>query len=246
MGATLILAACGDEGENSVDEGEQNEEGTVEEEAGNDGEALDLPQLNNEVASEEQEVVMKTSMGDIHLKLFPEYAPKAVENFVTHAEDGYYEGVVFHRVIEDFMIQGGDPEGTGAGGESVYGEPFEDEFAPELMHFNGALSMANSGPNTNSSQFFIVHNSELDASLVEAIENGVEEGQLDEQAGEAYIERGGTPHLDGRHTVFGHVIEGMDVVNAIATTEVGPDPDNPHNPDRPEEDVVIEEIEVID
>ena len=99
--------------------------------------------------------VMHTSMGDISIRFFPEAAPDAVKNFVTHAQDGYYNNVTFHRVIEDFMIQGGDPEGTGQGGESIWGKAFEDEFDKKLLNLRGALSMANAGRNTNGSQFFI-------------------------------------------------------------------------------------------
>lgn len=99
--------------------------------------------------------IMHTSMGDISIRFFPEAAPKAVENFLTHAKNGYYNGLTFHRVIDDFMIQGGDPEGTGTGGESIWGKSFEDEFDKKLMNLRGSLSMANSGVNTNGSQFFI-------------------------------------------------------------------------------------------
>ena len=112
----------------------------------------------SEITEGDTVVTINTSMGDSKIKLFPEKAPKAVENFVTHAKNGYYNNVIFHRVINDFMIQGGDPEGTGYGGESIWGKPFEDEFSNELRHFRGALSMANAGPNTNGSQFFIVQN----------------------------------------------------------------------------------------
>lgn len=122
------------------------------------------PQLSNEVAANEALVVMNTTMGPIKIKLFPEQAPKTVENFLTHAENGYYDGIIFHRVIEDFMIQGGDPTGTGMGGASIYGETFEDEFSMELFNLKGALSMANAGPGTNGSQFFIVHASEVPGS----------------------------------------------------------------------------------
>ena len=107
-------------------------------------------------AAGEKIAVMKTSMGEIVLKFFPGQAPKAVENFLTHAENGYYDGLKFHRVIPGFMIQGGDPQGTGTGGESIWGEPFGDEFSMDLWNFRGALSMANAGPDTNGSQFFIV------------------------------------------------------------------------------------------
>ena len=119
------------------------------------------PQLSKEVAANEALVVMNTTMGPIKIKLFPEQAPKTVENFLTHAENGYYDGIIFHRVIEDFMIQGGDPTGTGMGGESIYGNTFEDEFTMDLFNLKGALSMANAGPGTNGSQFFIVQASEV-------------------------------------------------------------------------------------
>ncbi len=126
-------------------------------------------------------VNIETSRGTIELELFPEHAPKTVNNFVFLAEEGFYDGVSFHRVIADFMIQGGDPTGSGMGGP---GYKFEDEFdGNPLTHETGALSMANAGPGTNGSQFFITH--------------------------------GPTPHLNGRHTVFGKVVSGQDVVDAI-------------------------------
>ena len=101
-------------------------------------------------------VILHTNMGDISIRLFPEAAPKTVNNFITHAKNGYYDGLIFHRVIKDFMIQGGDPKGDGTGGESIYdGGKFEDEFNTKLMNLRGSLSMANAGPNSNGSQFFI-------------------------------------------------------------------------------------------
>ncbi len=113
------------------------------------GYQLDMPQKDEEVA------IMHTSMGDISLRFFPEAAPKTVENFLTHAKNGYYDGLTFHRVINDFMIQGGDPSGDGTGGESIYGESFEDEFSDHLFNIRGSVSMANAGADTNGSQFFI-------------------------------------------------------------------------------------------
>ncbi len=113
---------------------------------------LEKPEQGEEIA------IMHTSMGDIKIRFFPKAAPKAVKNFITHARNGYYDGVIFHRVIEDFMIQGGDPEGTGAGGESIYEEDFKDEFDKKLLNLRGSLAMANSGRYgvaTNGSQFFI-------------------------------------------------------------------------------------------
>ena len=176
---------------------------------------------------------IKTNKGDITLQLFDKLAPKTVKNFVELAQDGYYDGVIFHRVIPNFMIQGGDPTGTGRGGKSIYGEQFEDEFSDQLFNLRGALSMANAGPNTNGSQFFIVTMDEVPAQMV---------GQL-EAAGfpaeiiDAYKERGGTPWLDNKHTVFGHLIAGEDVAQAIQNVERDA-------ADKPLEDVTIETIDI--
>jgi peptidyl-prolyl cis-trans isomerase B (cyclophilin B) len=148
------------------------------------------------------QAVMHTNHGAIELELFDEAAPKTVENFRGLATDGFYDGVAFHRVIKDFMIQGGDPTGTGTGGP---GYTFEDEINDNKV-VRGALAMANAGPNTNGSQFFIVT---TDAA----------------------------PWLDGKHTVFGRVTGGMDVVDKIE----GSDTDGR---DRPREDAVIERIEL--
>jgi len=148
------------------------------------------------------DATLQTSRGAIRLELFPDDAPKTVDNFTKLAREGFYDGVVFHRVIPDFMIQGGDPTGTGTGGP---GYTFEDE--PNDHHIvRGALAMANAGPNTNGSQFFIV------------------------TAGEC-------PWLDGKHTVFGRVVEGMDVVDAISNV--------PRDArDKPREPVAIERVEL--
>lgn len=113
------------------------------------GYQLDTPAKGDEVA------IMHTTMGDISLRFFPEAAPRTVENFLTHAKEGYYDGLTFHRVINDFMIQGGDPNGNGTGGESIYNGSFEDEFSDHLFNIRGSVSMANSGQDTNGSQFFI-------------------------------------------------------------------------------------------
>ena len=180
---------------------------------------------------------MKTTLGDIKIKLFPEFAPKAVENFVTHAKNGYYNGLIFHRVIPDFMIKGGDPMGSGIGGESIWGVPFEDEFAPELHNLRGALSMANSGPSTNGSQFFIVQAKDAPSQMIEQMEQMTAEQGFPPEATQSYKELGGTPWLDFRHTVFGQVFEGMDVVDAIAAVKTGAN-------DKPIEDVKINEIVV--
>ncbi|MBU0647903.1 peptidylprolyl isomerase [Patescibacteria group bacterium] len=194
---------------------------------------------NNGGDMNSNKVVMHTNYGDIELELYPESAPKTVENFLGHAKDGYYNGTKFHRVIEDFMIQGGDPlsknddpSDDGTGGESTWGDKFEDEINPVSLGLTdeqiadlenqgyvyrddleskkmdvGVLAMANSGPNTNGSQFFIV----------------TKQPQ---------------PHLDGKHTVFGRVVGGMDVVDKIAAAEIG-------EKDRPVDDIFINSIEFL-
>jgi peptidyl-prolyl cis-trans isomerase B (cyclophilin B) len=223
----LFLTACGTGADKATEE-----QGTGTEDVNVEQEPIDentyFPQLTNEVKENEVLVEMNTSMGMIKIKLFPEQAPKAVENFVTHSKKGYYDGLIFHRVIEDFMIQGGDPQGTGRGGESIWNKPFEDEFSNVLYNLRGAISMANSGPNTNGSQFFIVQNANLDSRA--DIEN------YPSPIKEAY-QKGGTPWLDNKHTVFGQVIEGMDIVDKIAAIKVGAE-------DKPVEDVVIKSITV--
>lgn len=186
-----------------------------------------------------QNVLIKTSLGDLKLKLFEEVAPKAVENFIRHAKDSYYDGLIFHRIIEDFMIQGGDPTGTSRGGESIYGHPFEDEINLEYRHIYGALSMANSGPNTNGSQFFIVHGpKEIEAKIIEDMRKlGAESGYPDHIV-DGYQNNGGAYWLDGKHTVFGQVVEGLDVLEEIASVPTD-------SMDKPLEDVTIQTIEIL-
>lgn len=185
-------------------------------------------------AKGEKIAVIQTNMGDIKIRLFPEVAPKAVENFISHAENGYYDGLIFHRVINDFMIQGGDPTGTGRGGESIYGHSFEDEFDLSARNYRGALSMANAGPNTNGSQFFIVQAKNVDDGLISQMTELADRG-FPEEVTENYKKIGGTPWLDFKHTVFGQVFDGMDVVDNIAQVKVGPQ-------DKPVNDVIIEKI----
>ena len=194
---------------------------------------MQYSQLNQEVSENEIKAVMHTSMGDITFKLFPDIAPKTVENFVKLSQDNYYNGIIFHRVIEDFMIQGGDPTGTGMGGESTYGSAFEDEFSQEAFNLYGALSMANAGPNTNGTKFFIVQLKNVPAQMLSQLE----EAGYPADIINAYTEQGGTPWLDQRHTVFGHVIEGMDVVENIAKVEKGAQ-------DKPVEDIVINSVTI--
>lgn len=179
---------------------------------------------------------MQTTAGEIKILLFPDAAPKAVENFVKHSENGYYNGIIFHRVIPDFMIQGGDPTGTGRGGESIWGDSFEDEFSVDYHNIRGALSMANAGPGTNGSQFFIVQASEVDDGLLSQMRQLTDRG-FPEECIEDYEKLGGTPWLDFKHTVFGQVIDGMDTVDSIAKAERD-------RSDKPIEDVVILSVDI--
>ena len=201
-----------------------------------DGEQLKKPAKGEEVA------VLETSMGTIKIRLFPKYAPTAVENFRLLIKEGYYNNVTFHRVIDDFMIQSGDPTGTGGGGKCAFEgyETFGDEFSRNLYNFRGAVSMANTGAaGSNSSQFFIVQTKTPTYYTL-----GDKQGFLDrggaEWAAEEYEKRGGTPYLDGQfkkvtrsgHTVFGQVYEGLSVVDKIAAVKVD-------SSSKPLKDVVI-------
>lgn len=153
--------------------------------------------------------IMHTTKGDIEIELRPDLAPKAVENFITHSKNGYYNGLIFHRIIKNFMIQGGDPTGTGRGGESIWGQPFKDEFAPNaVFDKSGILAMANAGPNTNGSQFFI--------TTVP------------------------TYWLNGRHTIFGYVKNGMDVVKKLENVPTS----GRYGGDKPLSDEKITSIEI--
>ncbi len=193
---------------------------------------MDYPQLDLSKA-QGPKAIIKTNLGTIEVQLFEKLATKTVKNFVELAKKGYYDGVTFHRVIPDFMIQGGDPTGTGRGGESIYGHPFEDEFSEQLFNFNGALSMANAGPNTNGSQFFIVSNERVPANMIDQMKMvGYPQEVIDR-----YKENGGTPWLDHRHTVFGQVIKGMDVVQAISKVERD-------QMDKPKDNVVMEKVTI--
>ncbi|RMD50895.1 MAG: peptidylprolyl isomerase [Ignavibacteria bacterium] len=193
--AMLLLTACGKKEEKAKSEvkGNNNIEAQVK----------DLMDTNN---SEMLVATIKTNMGTMELELFPHETPKTVENFVGLALKHYYDGVTFHRIIDNFMIQGGDPTGTGRGGESFWGGKFQDEIRANLMFDQpGLLAMANAGPNTNGSQFFI--------TLVP------------------------TTWLNGRHTIFGKIISGMDVLKSIGKVKTGP-MDKPINP------VVMESVTV--
>ena len=158
------------------------------------------------VSVEEVRAIVETNLGTITLKLYPDLTPKTVENFVGLSEKGYYENVIFHRVIPKFMMQGGDPTGTGMGGRSLWGEPFEDEIVEGLVFDRrGQLAMANAGPGTNGSQFFITF--------------------------------APTGWLTGKHTIFGEVVEGAEVLDAVENAPLGAR-------DKPIEDIVIQKVTI--
>lgn len=229
------------------------------------GYQLELPEAGEEIA------VLSTNMGDIKIRLFPDAAPKAVENFKTHIKDGYYDGLTFHRVIDGFMIQGGDPEGNGTGGESIWGEDFEDEFNLNLLNLRGSLAMANSGPNTNGSQFFINQGDASDFSGWDYYEQNSEAykeaydslGDEDKAAFASYYgsmpdmsfvtdevkklyeENGGNPNLDGAYSIpgRGHTVFGQ-VFEGMDVVDAIAAVQTDAN-DKPVEDVVIEKAEIV-
>lgn len=190
-----------------------------------------FPQLNDQVGKDEAEVILHTSKGDITVKLFPTLAPKASENFLKHAKDKYYDGLAFHRVINEFMIQSGDPKGDGTGGESIWNEGFAVEPNPFLYNIRGALAMANTGQaNSNGSQFYIVQNDQDQSSKLSP--TGYPTPIID-----AY-KKGGYPAGDTKYTVFGQVIKGMDIVDSIAGVET-------NESGKPNEDITVTSVEVV-
>ncbi len=222
------------------------------------GYQLDYPKEGEEIA-----VITMESGDTIKLRFFPDEAPKAVYNFKLHAIQGYYDGLTFHRIMENFMVQGGDPKGDGTGGESVWEKPFEDEFNANLVNIDGAVSMANNGANTNGSQFFINATGGVKPNW-QNYEAGFQQYQEDPDAFTSvygrwikmdlvpdemktlYSEHGGNPHLDGYystiglgHTVFAQVFEGMNHVLNLTKTPVEEDGSTPTK------DVVIRKIEIV-
>ncbi len=246
---TVALTACGQSGAPSNSE------------PSNFGFQLETPAEGEEIA------VMHTNMGDIYIRLFPEQAPKTVENFKTLAKEGYYNGITFHRVIKDFMIQGGDPTGTGAGGESCWGESFADEFHADLGNLYGSLAMANSGANTNGSQFFINQAGATSGSSLATMRNvyenhkdgqlsqfktfedfvvaqfGISRTALTDKVIEYYERVGGNMYLDGplRTDGAGHTVFGQ-VFNGMQVVEAIASVDTDEN-DKPTTEVRIESID---
>jgi cyclophilin family peptidyl-prolyl cis-trans isomerase/predicted small lipoprotein YifL len=233
--------------ENNTTENTAAENNTTAPSAGGEYMSLDknISQsfLNFETPEQGEEIIVMTikDYGTVKIQLFPEVVPVAVENFVTHAKDGYYDGLTFHRIISEFMIQGGDPLGTGTGGESIWGSKFESGMTAKLHHFTGALAYANSGAtSTSGSQFYICVNKTLtDADMQMYYDGGY---RFDEETMKKYIEVGGQPYLDAGifggsgYTVFGQVFEGQDVVEAVSKVQTASD--------RPIQPVIIETVKV--
>lgn len=225
---------------------------------------LDMPQPGEEIA-----VITMESGEVIKIRFFPDQAPKAVYSFKRHAIDGYYDGLTFHRVIANFMIQGGSPDGTGTDGESIWGENFEDEFSESLINIDGSLSMANAGPATNGSQFFInCTNTPVPAEQWTQYEEGfkvykedpdfftsnyatkwldMDKVEKNKEYRKLYETHGGNTHLDGAystdgtgHTVFGQVFEGMEDVYKLSQAET----DSSSN--KPVEPMIIKSVEIVE
>ena len=199
-----------------------------------------LSQFTKPAAGDTIAVITVKDYGEIKIRFFPNVAPKAVENFLTHARNGYYNGLPFHRIMKDFMIQGGDPKGNGTGGESIWGGGFKVEISNILRHYSGALSMARSDSiESQGSQFFIVQNENI-KPFTDAQWKNVETKAKDtakknktpavtfsKEVKENYAKYGGSPHLDGSYTVFGQVYEGLSVVNKIAAVRIQSDGQTP-------------------
>ncbi|XOQ49272.1 MAG: Peptidyl-prolyl cis-trans isomerase [Eubacteriales bacterium] len=275
LAAALNLAACsGGSAESQVSSAVSSaESGTVSQPSDDarirpdDGKKLGY-QLEKP-ANGEEIAVLTTNMGVIKLRLFPQAAPKAVENFKGLVQKGYYNGITFHRVINDFMIQSGDPKGDGTGGESIWNEPFADEFNANLVNIRGSVAMANSGKDTNGSQFFInqkgtkeaidwnyyqeafdVYRESPEAFIQQYNTYWLDMSKVTDAYKNIYKQYGGNPNLDGAynivekgHTVFAQVFEGMDVVDKIASVPVVANDQGEKS--KPASKVFIEKAEIV-
>ena len=197
-----------------------------------------MPEVGEKIA-----VIKVKDYGEIKIKFFPEYAAMGVENFVELSEMDYYDELIYHRVVEDFVIQGGDPRGDGTGGNSVWGQDFAVDAAPNLYHFSGAVAYAHAQNGGNGSQFYIVCTNEGETfydTAVPLTEELISEYGYSDEVNALYMEKGGLPYLDGGYTVFGQVFEGMDVVYAISEVKIDP------ATALPAKQVVIESIEIVE
>lgn len=226
--AVTALASCGGEKNISVETTSQSASATEPAEQIVFGSKV----MNFTAPQDGEEIIILTikDYGDIKIKLFPEYASKGVQNFKTLAERGYYDGLIFHRIINNFMIQGGDPLGNGTGGESIWGSRFDGGTSPYLIHTAGAVAYANSGSTaTDGSQFYIVTGQKYAEEQFSP--------DYPEEAKKYYIEDGGAPWLDGKYTVFGQVYDGLDIVFKLQQVPTGAN-------NKPVTNVVIESMKV--
>lgn len=199
---------------------------------------VDFQNFTAPAEGEEIAVITFKDFGQVKIKFFPELAEKGVENFVSLAKDKYYDELIMHRIIEDFMVQGGDPKGNGTGGSSFWGEDFEIEATDKLYNFTGAVCYAHAQGGGNGSQFYIVNSAAsniTDDTFKQLSAQGLE---FPANVKAKYKEVGGAPHLDGNYTVFGQVFEGMDVIQKISEVEVD-------GSDKPIDQVIIEKVEIV-
>ena len=235
IAAVIALTACGTKttsGSGTTDTASEVLDTTAATEAIPDGKVynFDPPQPGEKIA-----VINVRDYGEIKIKLFPETASKAVENFVGLCEMNYYDELIFHRIIPSFMNQGGDPRGNGTGGQSMWGGEFDGGIPEGLYHFSGAVAYANSGSTaTDGSQFYIVN---TDIGFIYG--DDIDTYNLPQNVKDLYKEHGGTPFLDGGYTVFGQVFEGYDVVQAISKVETD---DN----DKPLKQVVMDSVRIVE
>lgn len=240
-----LLTACGSDTTGTTDKANDGAEATTQAAAEATTEApmiskydkveihtpKEFSQTGEPEEGETVAIIHIKDMGDICVKFFYEDSPLAVENFVTLAANGYYDGIIFHRIIDDFMIQGGDPTGTGMGGESMWGTEFKNEFSDRLGQINGSLAMARTSQlDTNGSQFFINAGPEMTEEYLEYY-------QVKENLWDDFLEHGGNPHLQDQYTVFGQVYEGMELVETLSSVETD-------SSDKPTKDIVIESIKI--
>jgi len=223
-----VSDSIADESSEAADDSQSDDENSN----ADDSQSDEILNFTEPVEGEEIAVFDIEGYGQIKIKLFPEQCPKGVENFESLINDGYYDGITFHRVIKDFMIQGGDPTGTGSGGESTWGKGFRQEINNSLRHFSGAVSYATAADKLNGSQFFIVTGlTNIDENHFNSLSSAYGKTYSDDVK-KLYEEKGGYPFLDGDYEVFGQVIEGLDICFKIAEVQTD-------SSDKPVEDVVI-------
>lgn len=242
MSAAMLLSGC--KGTSTVDDDNALVNAIKDQDAANAAKQNDsvihnfeMPEIGEKIA-----VITVKDYGDIKIKLFPEVASKGVENFTGLADMGYYDELIFHRIISNFMIQGGDPKGNGTGGKSIWGDQFDGGIPEGLYHFSGAVAYANSGStSTDGSQFYIVNTPEgyLQNTCEELMQYDPSTYSWPQNVVEMYNEKGGTPFLDGSYTVFGQVFEGLDIVRELGNVETDSN-------DKPLKQVQMESVKIVD